>query len=159
MGEANNAPANQKPDMKTSLILGEASIIQADGADSVITMGITNDTLKYLVDNHVSVFGYVGVLSGWQTGKFGGYKRVGKTADDTIEIFRQAYEYQENGMCGMTIENTPREVTNAIAKKLRVPVVGVAAGGGDADGSELVHFDLVGMMPQETGLLGRCVWR
>lgn len=129
--------------------LREASIIQADGADSVIIMGITNDTLKYLTDNHVSVFGHVGVLSGWQTGKFGGYKRLGKTADDAMAIFRQAYEYQENGMCGMTIENTPCEVTNAIAKKLRIPVVGVAAGGGDADGSELVHYDLFGMMPPD----------
>ena len=49
-------------------------------------------------------------------------------------------------MMGMTIELTPREVTDAIAKKLRVPVVAVAAGGA-ADGSELVHFDLFGMMP------------
>jgi 3-methyl-2-oxobutanoate hydroxymethyltransferase len=127
--------------------LREASIIQADGADSVNIMGITNDTLKYLTDNHISVFGHVGVLSGWQTGKFGGYKKVGKTADDAMEIFRQAYEYQENGMCGMTIENTPREVTNAIAKKLRIPVIGIAAGGGEGDGSELVHFDIFGMMP------------
>jgi 3-methyl-2-oxobutanoate hydroxymethyltransferase len=127
--------------------LREASILQADGADSVLIMGITNDILKYLTDNHVSVFGHVGILSGWQTGKFGGYKKVGKTAEDAMAIFRQAYEYQENGMCGMTIENTPREVTNAVAKKLRVPVIGVAAGGGDADGSELVHFDLFGMMP------------
>ena len=129
--------------------LREASILQADGADSVIIMGITNDTLKYLTDNHVSVFGHVGILSGWQTGKFGGYKRIGKTADEAMTIFRQAYEYQENGMCGMTIENVPREVTNAVARKLRVPVVGVAAGGGDADGSELVHFDLFGMMPPD----------
>lgn len=129
--------------------LREASILHADGADSMLIMGITNDTLKYLTDNHVSVFGHVGILSGWQTGKFGGYKRIGKTADDAMAIFRQAYEYQENGMCGMTIENVPREVTNAVAKKLRVPVIGVAAGGGDADGSELVHYDLFGMMPPE----------
>lgn len=125
----------------------EASILSADGADTVIIMGISNDTLKYLTDNHISVFGHVGILSGWQTGKFGGYKRLGKTAEDAMVIFRQAYEYQENGMCGMTIENTPREVSNAIAKKLRVPVIGVAAGGGDCDGSELVHYDLFGMMP------------
>lgn len=128
--------------------LREASILSADGADTVLCMGITNDTLKYLADNHIAVFGHVGVLSGWQTGKFGGYRRVGKNAEDALAIFRQAYEYQENGMMGMTIEMTPREVTDAIAKKLRVPVVAVAAGGA-ADGSELVMFDLFGMMPPE----------
>jgi 3-methyl-2-oxobutanoate hydroxymethyltransferase len=65
-----------------------------------------------------------------------------------MDVYRQAYEYQECGMVGMTIEMTPIEVTNAIAKKLRVPVISVAAGGG-ADGCEMVHFDLLGMVPPD----------
>lgn len=126
----------------------EASIIMADGADSVMPMGVTNSVLKAMADNEIAVFGHVGCLSGWQTGRFGGYRRVGKTADDAMKIFRQAYEYQENGMVGMTIEMTSREVTDAIAKKLRIPVIEVAAGGA-ADGSELVIFDLLGFLPSE----------
>ena len=51
-------------------------------------------------------------------------------------------------MVGMTIEMTSREVTNAIAKKLRIPVIEVAAGG-VADGSEMVIFDLLGFLPPE----------
>lgn len=46
-----------------------------------------------------------------------------------MEVFKMGYEYQENGMMAMTIELTPIEVTNAIAKKLRVPVISIAAGG------------------------------
>lgn len=128
--------------------LENAAILMADGADSVLPMGVNIETLKYLADNHIVVFGHVGALSGWQTSRHGGYKRCGQTAESALEIYRQAYEYQENGMMGMTIELTPREVTDAIAKKLRVPVVAVAAGGA-ADGSELVHFDLFGMMPAD----------
>ena len=52
-------------------------------------------------------------------------------------------------MIGMTIEMTSREVTDLIAKKLRVPVIQVAAGGA-ADGSELVIFDLLGFQPVST---------
>lgn len=126
----------------------EASILVADGADSVMPMGVTNEVLKAMADNHIAVFGHVGCLSGWQTGRFGGYRRVGKTAEDAMKIFRQAYEYQENGMVGMTIEMTSREVTDAIAKKLRIPVISVAAGG-VADGSEMVIFDLMGFLPPE----------
>lgn len=126
----------------------EASILLADGADSVLAMGVTNDVLKAMADNHIAVFGHVGCLSGWQTGRHGGYRRVGKTAEDAMAIFRQAYEYQENGMVGMTIEMTSQEVTNAIAKKLRVPVIGVATSG-VADGSEIVIFDLLGFLPPE----------
>jgi 3-methyl-2-oxobutanoate hydroxymethyltransferase len=128
--------------------LDASSIVMADGADSVMIMGITNEVLKYLSDNCIAVFGHVGVLSGWQTGRFGGYRRVGKTAEDALGIFRTAYEYQENGMAGMTIEMTSREVTSIIAKKLRIPVIQVAAGEA-ADGSEMVIFDLLGLLPPE----------
>lgn len=125
----------------------EASILVGDGADSVMPMGVTNDTLQYMSDNLIPVFGHVGCLSGWQTGAFGGYRRQGKTADDAMKVFRTAYEYQECGMVGMTTEMTSRDLTNAIARKLRIPVIQVAAGG-VADGSELVIFDLLGIIPE-----------
>ncbi len=116
------------------------------GADSLLPMGINNETLKFMSDNFLVVFGHVGALSGWQTAAQGGYKRLGKTAEDAMKVFRMAYEYQENGMKAMSIELTPIEVTNAIAKKLRVPVIAIAAGGA-ADGSEMVDTDTFGMMP------------
>lgn len=116
------------------------------GADSLLPMGISNETLKYMADNYLPVFGHVGALSGWQTNRQGGYKRMGKTAEEAMKVYKMAYEYQENGMMAMTIELTPIEVTNAIAKKLRVPVISIAAGGA-ADGCEMVDFDTFGMMP------------
>lgn len=127
----------------------EASSLMSDGADCVMPMAVTNDTLKYMADNYIPVFGHVGCLSGWHAVWHGGYRRVGKTAEDAMRIFRQAYEYQENGMVGMTIEMSARELTDAIARKLRVPVIQVAAGGA-ADGSELVIYDLLGFQPVAT---------
>ena len=116
------------------------------GADSILPMGVNNDTLKFVSDNHTIVFGHVGALSGWQTmGVHGGYKRLGKTAEDALKIYRTAYEYQENGMKAMTIELTPIEVSNAIAKKLRIPVINIAAGGA-CDGCETVDGDTFGLM-------------
>jgi len=138
--------STQTPDKYTAY--KNAAHVLEEGGDSVLIMGISLDMLKHLSDNYVPVWGHVGILSGWQTGMYGGYRRVGKTAEEAMAIFRQAYEYQENGMVGMTIEMTPREVTDAIAKKLRVPVISVAAGGA-ADGCELVHYDLFGLMPPE----------
>lgn len=137
---------HQYADAKTAV--EEASRLLADGADCVLPMGVTNDVLKAMSDNHIAVFGHVGCLSGWQTARTGGYRRVGKTADEAMDIFRQAYEYQELGMVGMTIEMTSREVSDLVAKKLRIPVIEVAAGG-VADGSEMVIFDLLGFIPPE----------
>ena len=118
-----------------------------EGADSLNPMGVNNETVKHMSDNHLVLFGHVGALSGWQTAKYGGYKRLGKTAEAAMDVFKMAYEYQENGMMAMTIELTPIEVTNAIAKKLRVPVINIAAGGA-ADGSEMVDYDTFNIMPQ-----------
>ncbi|MDR1015443.1 MAG: 3-methyl-2-oxobutanoate hydroxymethyltransferase [Coriobacteriales bacterium] len=126
-----------------------ATKLMMDGADCVLPMGVTNETLKYMSDRCIPVFGHVGCLSGWQAKAYGGYKRIGKTASEAMDVFRMAYEYQENGMVGMTIEMTSREVTEAIAKKLRVPVIAVAAGGA-ADGSEMVIYDLLGFQPVST---------
>ena len=117
-----------------------------DGADSMLPMGITNDVLKFMSDNYVPTYGHIGAISGWQTNATG-YKKVGRTAEDAFRIFKWGYEYQENGMGGMTIELTPMEVSEAIAKKLRVPVVSIAAGA-PCDGSEMVDMDTFGMMPK-----------
>lgn len=117
-----------------------------DGADSMLPMGISNDVLKFMTDNYVPVYGHIGAISGWQTNAYG-YKKVGKTAEDAFRIFKWGYEYQENGMGGMTIELTPMEVSQAIAEKLRVPVVSIA-GGAPCDGSEMVDMDTFGVMPK-----------
>ena len=116
------------------------------GADSMLFMGVTNEVLKFMSDNYVPTFGHIGAISGWQTNATG-YKKVGKTAEDAFRIFKWGYEYQENGMGGMTIELTPIEVSQAIAEKLRVPVVSIAAGA-PCDGCEMVDMDTFGMMPK-----------
>jgi len=116
------------------------------GADSMLSMGVTNEVLKFMSDNYVPTFGHIGAISGWQTNATG-YKKVGKTAEDAFRIFKWGYEYQENGMGGMTIELTPIEVSQAIAEKLRVPVVSIAAGA-PCDGCEMVDMDTFGMMPK-----------
>lgn len=121
------------------------AIWTANGADSMLPMGITNETLKYMSDNYVPTYGHIGAVSGWQTNATG-YKRMGKTAEEAFKVYKWGYEYQENGMGGMTIELVPVEVANAIAKKLRVPVLGIAAGAA-CDGSEMVDMDTFGMMP------------
>ena len=116
---------------------------QAD-VDSMLPMGINNETLKYVSDGQCIVYGHVGALSGWMTnGLFGGYKKI-TSASSNIKVFQGAYEYQENGMKAMSVELVPGEVSAAIAKKLRVPVIGIA-GYAACDGSEMVDEDTFGI--------------
>jgi 3-methyl-2-oxobutanoate hydroxymethyltransferase len=120
--------------------------IQA-GADSFLTMGISNEVVRFMADNYVPTFSHIGIISGWQTPFVGGYHRVGKTAETAMDVWRWGYEYQESGMGAMTIEMTPAEVSEAIAKKLRVPVINIA-GSAACDGSETVDPDTFGMNPK-----------
>lgn len=127
------------------------SIMHHAGADSILPMGINNEVLKYVADNHCIVYGHVGALSGWQTnGLYGGYRKLGKTCEDAMKVYKMAYEYQENGMKAMSIELTPGEVSAKIAQKMKVPVIGIASGctgsGVEVDGYEMVDADLFGMM-------------
>ena len=98
-----------------------------------------------MTDNYIPVYGHIGAISGWQTSATG-YRKIGKTAEDALRVYKMGYEYQENGMGGMTIELTPMEVSAEIAKRLRVPVVSIA-GGAACDGSEMVDMDTFGVMP------------
>jgi len=141
-----NAVAQTQKVVEPHAALAYCSMLLADGADSINIMDVKNDMVSYLADNNVSLFCHVGALSGWQTAKYGGYKRLGQTAEEAFKIYRWAYEYQECGMKAMTIELTPIEVADAIAKKLTIPVIGVAAGAA-CDGSELVIYDMMNMMP------------
>ena len=115
------------------------------GADSLLAEGISNELCKHMADNFLVLYGHVGAISGWQTMRWGIYKRLGKTAEEAMLIFKNAYEFQENGMLCMTVELTSFEVTSAIAKKLRIPVLAIAASGG-ADGYEMVDGDIFDMM-------------
>lgn len=67
-----------------------------------------------------------------------------------MKVYKTAYEYQENGMKAMSIELTPGEVSAVIAKKMRIPVIGIASGttgdGIEVDGYEMVDADLFGLM-------------
>ena len=42
-------------------------------------------------DNYLVVFGHIGALSGWQTNCQGSYKRLGKTAEKAMEVFKVGY--------------------------------------------------------------------
>ena len=72
------------------LALANGARYMNNGADSLLPMGVSNETLRYMADNYLPVFGHVGALSGWQTSRQGGYKRMGKTAEDAMKVFKMA---------------------------------------------------------------------
>lgn len=124
-----------------------ASILLLDaGADIILTVAATPQRVEAMAKERIPVFGHVGLRPYWYVEWTGGYVAVGKTAEDALKIYQEAYDLQEAGAAMLTIEMTPREVTAEIARRLRIPVLSIAAGAG-ADGAELVYHDLLGISP------------
>jgi 3-methyl-2-oxobutanoate hydroxymethyltransferase len=81
-------------------------------------MGVTNDTLKkYTAENNIPVFGHAGCLSGWQVVWYGGYRRVGKTAEDSVKALENLTRMSRIGLIprsGMAGAWTKKNLTNSL---------------------------------------------
>lgn len=126
--------------IRSSILLMDA------GADIILVVAATPQRVEAMAKERIPVFGHVGLRPYWYIEWTGGYVAVGKTAEDALKIFQEAYDLQEAGAAMITIEMTPREITAEVAKRLRIPVISIAAGAG-ADGAELVYHDLLGISP------------
>lgn len=123
-----------------------STLAMGAGADIILALALTPQRVEALAKQRIPVFCHVGLTPAWYVEWTGGYVRVGKTAEDALKIYREAYDLQEAGAAMMTVEMTAREVTAEIAKRLRIPVLSIAGGAG-ADGAELLHADLLGISP------------
>ena len=122
-------------------LLAAAFQAMEDGADSVYTA----QSLKYvsrLAEEGIPVFGHIGLvppLVGWT----GGFRAVGKTADQAIEMFRQAKAYENAGAIGFEIEVVPDRVASEIANRTSLISISMGSGGG-CDIQYLFSSDILG---------------
>lgn len=119
----------------------------ADGADSVMTMGCDERSSQGDGGQQYRSLRPCGLpMSGWQTGRFGGYRRVGKrrktpwtsTVRPRISGKRHGGHDHRNDAEGSY--GCDREKTEHSRNQRGV--------GGAADGSEMVIFDLMGFIPE-----------
>jgi 3-methyl-2-oxobutanoate hydroxymethyltransferase len=121
-----------------------ATVAMGAGADIVLMLGVSPDRVAAVAEQKIPVFCHVGLTPIWYTTWKGGYVGVGKTAQDALQIYKDALAYQEAGAAMLTIELTPERVTAEIAKRIRIPVISIGAGAG-SDGVELVANDVLGL--------------
>ncbi len=96
----------------------------------------------------ITVVGHIG-LTPQSAGKLGGYRVQGKTSADAQRLLEDALAVQEAGAAMIVLEMVPDRVAARISKKLRIPTIGIGAGGG-CDGQVLVLHDLLGLFDKFT---------
>jgi 3-methyl-2-oxobutanoate hydroxymethyltransferase len=74
----------------------------------------------------------------------GGYKTQGKDLKSAIKLCEDALALQSVGCFSIVFEAVPAAITEAIAERLEIPVIGIGAGPG-TDGQVLVFHDLLGI--------------
>lgn len=99
-------------------------------------------TVKYLADEHIPVVGHVGLVPSRCTWT-GGFKAVGKTADDALALLEEVKAYEAAGAFAVEIEVVPVEVASAISHMVSILLWSMGSGPG-CDVQYLFAEDILG---------------
>ena len=97
---------------------------------------------RAIVNAGVPVMGHVGLTPQTAT-SLGGLKAQGRTAGRATKIAEEALALESVGCFGIVFEAVPAAITDALADRLEIPIIGIGAG--PADGQVLVFHDLLGI--------------
>jgi 3-methyl-2-oxobutanoate hydroxymethyltransferase len=125
--------------------LDTASDLMTAGAHAVKLEGVDGheDVIQRLAESGIPVMGHLG-LQPQSVHSYGGYRVQGRTEESAAEIARQAAALEALGAFAIVLECVPAAVAERITAAVRIPTIGIGAGGG-CDGQILVLHDLLGM--------------
>ena len=128
--------------LETSRILFEA------GADAVkLEGGIRQaEKVRAITSAGIPVCGHLGMLP-QRVLEEGGYRKKGKTPEQTREIFSGAEALIEAGVFAIVLESVTPSAAEKITATIPVPTIGIGCGETTCDGEIAVVTDLLGSYP------------
>ena len=100
------------------------------------------DTVRFLTSEHIPVVGHVGLVPSRATFT-GGFKAVGKTADQALALYHECLAYEAAGAFAVEIEVVPVEVASEISRRVGILLWSMGAGPG-CDAQYLFAEDILG---------------
>lgn len=124
-----------------------AGRLLAAGADAVKIEGggSYSDVIRAMTRAGIPVMAHVG-LTPQKHKLLGGYRLIGKRAEEAREVIEEALGAEEAGAFAVVIEFTAWEVAKKITEKLSIPTICIGSGP-YCDGQVLVIHDLLGLTP------------
>lgn len=120
-------------------------IMKESGAHGVKLEGgleIKESVLRILSAG-IPVMGHLG-LTPQSIYKFGTYTVRAKEEEEAETLLRDALMLEESGCFGVVLEKIPAKLTLKVSEQLKIPTIGIGAGG-EADGQVLVVHDMLGI--------------
>lgn len=99
------------------------------------------DIQKLLCDNHIPVVAHVGLIPSYIT--WTGWRAVGKTAAEALNLWHQVKKLEEIGCFGAELEVVPDRIAALMSANTSLLLLGMGAGSG-ADAQYLFTEDVLG---------------
>ena len=131
---------NSKEALNTSIrVMKEAGAhaIKLEGGEEVV------DSIKRIISAGVPVMGHLG-LTPQSIYKFGTYAVRAKEEVEAETLVHNAHVLEEAGCFAIVLEKIPAALGKRVATELKIPVIGIGAGG-YVDGQVLVMHDMLGI--------------
>src|SRR5205085_7616551 len=120
-------------------------IMKETGAHSVKLEGgeEVRDSIRKIVSAGIPVMGHLG-LTPQSIYKFGTYVVRAKEDTEAKRLIEDAHILAESGCFGIVLEKIPAHLAEQVANEIKIPVIGIGAGG-NVDGQVLVLHDMLGI--------------
>lgn len=128
--------------------VGNARKLVAVGAEAVKLEGGVGqaDKVRAIVESGIPVVGHLGMLP-QRVKEEGGYKKKGKTKEQSAALKEGALALQDAGICALVLESVIPTVARELSLSLEVPTIGIGCGNGNTHGEIAVVTDLLGSYP------------
>ena len=103
----------------------------------------TKDSIKRIIKAGIPVMGHLG-LTPQSIYKFGTYTVRAKEEEEAKQLIEDAIMLEKIGCFAIVLEKVPSDLAAKVAKKVKIPVIGIGAGN-KVDGQVLVIHDMLGM--------------
>ena len=112
------------------------------GADCVYGGTWSYKWIRTLRAEGIPINGHVGLVPG-KASWSGGYRAIGKTADEAVDVLLNTLELQDAGVIGVELEVVPTKVAAIITKKVDILTLSMGSGS-ECDGQYLFVNDVLG---------------
>lgn len=120
-------------------------IMKESGAHAVKLEGggEVKDSVERILTAGIPVMGHLG-LTPQSIYKFGTYNVRATREEEAARLMENAHLLEQAGCFALVLEKIPATLAERVAKEIKIPVIGIGAGGG-VDGQVLVMHDMLGI--------------
>ena len=115
----------------------EADAVKIEGGEEIL------ESVNRILSAGIPLMGHLG-LTPQSIHKFGTYNVRAKDEEEAEKLVRDAHLLEDAGCFAIVLEKIPAALGTRVASELRIPIIGIGAGGG-VDGQVLVIHDMLGI--------------